>query len=197
MSHTYVLVNPLIKGKLKTNIKAKNSLNAAKTLYKSLSEHFNNNVPQFYFTIQKGSSGKGKYYHFEVKESRSAEDVSFQIEQFTSKVLDKTEKQFTKKLTQFNKKFDKQHGGNLIGGKKKRKSKSKSKSKKDDDDDDSSSSESSSDSDDYLTAYHSAPVYEYPIYHWWYDPYVYSLDYLYVPTFYSYLTPYLEIRTRP
>ena len=47
------------------------SINAAKKLYRSLSEHFNNNVPQFYFTVQKGSSGKGKYYHFKVTEKKA------------------------------------------------------------------------------------------------------------------------------
>ena len=31
------------------------------------------------------------------------------------------------------------------------------------------------------------------IYYWWYDPYVYNLNSVYIPTFYSYITPYIEI----
>ena len=58
MSNSYVLVNPHIEGSLKTQVKAKNSLEAAKNLYKNLSEHFNNNVPKFHFTIEKISNPK-------------------------------------------------------------------------------------------------------------------------------------------
>ena len=57
MTNSYVLVNPHIEGSLKKQVQAKNSLEAAKNLYKNLSEHFNNSVPKFYFTIQKGGSG--------------------------------------------------------------------------------------------------------------------------------------------
>ena len=67
MSNSYTLVNPFIHGDFKSTVKSKNSVNAAKSFYKNLSEHFNNNIPKFYFTIQKGGSGNGKYYHFLVK----------------------------------------------------------------------------------------------------------------------------------
>ena len=80
MSNSYVLVNPHIEGSLKTQVKAKNSLEAAKNLYKNLSEHFNNNVPKFHFTIQKGTSGNGKFYSFKVKESRTDNTVDFSLE---------------------------------------------------------------------------------------------------------------------
>ena len=53
MVNTYNLVNPCIKGQFNSEIKAKNSLEAAKQLYNNMSEHFNNNVPKFYFSIQK------------------------------------------------------------------------------------------------------------------------------------------------
>ena len=68
MVNSYVLVNPHIEGNFKSKLKAKNSNEAANIFYKNLSEHFNNSVPKFHFSIQKGSSGDGKYYHFEVKE---------------------------------------------------------------------------------------------------------------------------------
>ena len=62
MVNTYKLVNPYIRGEFETKIKTKNSVDAAKKFYNALSEHFNNSVPKFYFTIQKGGSSKGKFY---------------------------------------------------------------------------------------------------------------------------------------
>ena len=53
MVNTYRLINPHIKGEFKTSLKSKNSIEAGKKFYKNLSEHFNNNIPEFYFTIQK------------------------------------------------------------------------------------------------------------------------------------------------
>ena len=52
MVNTYKLINPYIKGTFESKLEANNSIEAAKTFYKNLSEHFNNNVPKFYFTIQ-------------------------------------------------------------------------------------------------------------------------------------------------
>ena len=63
MANNYNLVNPYIKGKIETSVKAKNSREAASVIYTNLSEHFNNAIPAFYFTIQKGS---GKFYNFKV-----------------------------------------------------------------------------------------------------------------------------------
>ena len=71
MVNSYVLINPVIKGSFKSMIKSNNSHEAAKTFYNNMSEHFNNNLPKFYFSIQKGKSGRGKVYHFEVRESKS------------------------------------------------------------------------------------------------------------------------------
>ena len=173
MVNSYNLVNPQVKGQLKTKVKAKNSVEAAKTFYKSLSEHFNNNVPKFYFSIQKGSSGKGKYYHFEVTEKRTGEEVKFSIEPFTIKSEVKSVKKFEGRLNKFQNKYKSK------GGKKKRK-------KKDDDSD-------SSDSEDYYRRDNVyVPVVDFPINYWWYDPYLYNLNSVYVPTFYSYMTPYIE-----
>ena len=46
MSNSYRLINPHIEGDMKTKVKAKNSVEAAKIIYTNLSEHFNNNLPQ-------------------------------------------------------------------------------------------------------------------------------------------------------
>ena len=111
MSNTYKLVNPYIKGEFKTKLKTKNSIDAAKKFYKNLSEHFNNNVPRYYFTIQKGSSGKGKYYHFEVREKKVNEEVSYSIRPYKVKGKDNIEG-FLKNFNKFK--------GRLSGGGKKK-----------------------------------------------------------------------------
>ena len=40
------------------------------------------------------------------------------------------------------------------------------------------------------------PTNNFPIYNWWYDPYLYRMNSVYVPTFYSYVTPYIQISLR-
>ena len=80
MTNSYVLINPQIKGSFQSKINANNSVEAAKLFYTNMSEHFNNNLPKFYFSIQKGKSGKGKIYHFMVRENKNDDNVSFKIE---------------------------------------------------------------------------------------------------------------------
>ena len=85
MSNTYRLVNPYIKGDFKSKVTAKNSVEAGKKLYKNLSEHFNNNIPKFYFTVYKGSKQGGKYYHFEVTEKKVNDEVNFSLRPYEVK----------------------------------------------------------------------------------------------------------------
>ena len=194
MVNTYVLINPYVQGNLKTNLKAKNSIEAGKVFYKSLSEHFNNNIPKFYFTIQKGTSGNGKYYSFKVKESRENNDIDFSFEPVTIKNEKEAMKEFNKKLQQFKVKNENQEGGAKKSKSKKSKPK-KSKPKKKtliDSIDDSDLLDNSS-SDYYSTASTYVPNYNYPIHSWWYDPYLYRLNSVYIPTFYAYVTPYIQI----
>jgi|LauGreDrversion4_2_1035121.scaffolds.fasta_scaffold51677_2 hypothetical protein len=183
MVNTYRLVNPHIEGNFNSKIKAKNSEEAANIFYKNLSEHFNNSVPKFHFTIQKGSSGDGKYYHFEVKESRTENDVSFKVNAMKLSGEGQSMESFKSKLENFKAKF------NQDGGKKHKKTR-----KHDSDDSDSSDWDASSD-DFYRRAKQYLPVNQ-PIYYWWYDPYVYRLDSIYIPTFYSYVTPYIELNLK-
>lgn len=184
MSNTYTLVNPHIIGDFTENVNAKNSLEAARKFYKSISSHFNNNVPNFYFTIQKGVQGSGKYYHFEVSENRENNEVSFSIQPY----IVKNEKTAIKNLSDKKAKFVKQYGG-----KEYEKEKDKKKHKDDSDSDSSSSSEM------YYkrvkTYQPNAPTM--PLMYWWYDPFVYKIDKLFVPTFYSYVTPYVIIDLLP
>lgn len=179
MANQYVLVNPFISGDFKNTIKANNSNEAAKMFYNNISEHFNNAVPKFYFTIQKGGSGKGKYYHYKSVEKRKKDDVSFIIKPYTIK--GENMKGFESRLNNFKQK-DIQSGG------KKHKKHNKNSSESDSDSDmDSSDSEILSVSQTYI------PTFNQPIYYWWYDPLVYNLKTLYIPTFYSYVTPIIEI----
>jgi hypothetical protein len=178
MVNTYVLVNPHIEGQLKTKVKAQNSKEAAQKLYQTMSEHFNSSLPKFYFSIQKGSSGHGSLYHFEVEESREADEVSFQIKSMSIKGSAEAESKFIKRLE------DAKHKIGQEGGKKHKKDKKK--------DSDSDSDFDSSSSEDYKRAKSYIPVNQ-PIYYWWYDPYVYRLDSIYVPTFYTYTAPRIEL----
>ena len=209
MVNTYRLVNPYIRGDMKTTLKTKNSIEAAKNFYKGLSEHFNNNVPKFYFTIQKGDSGKGKFYHFEVKEKKESNEVNYSIQPF--KINGETEamKGFIDNFKSFKGRYKGNHGEKkkgsrkgsrktYSGGGKKSKSKKRSKSKKTKskrkslyglDDVDSSS-------DEYRYSYNYVPSYNQPIYYMYYDPGVYKLDSIFIPTFYAYATPYVEINTK-
>ncbi len=180
MVNTYVLVNPHIEGNFKSKIKAKNSQEAANIFYKNLSEHFNNFVPKFHFSIQKGSSGDGKLYHFEVKEQMEDKEVTFKVRPMTVQGEEEAVASFKTKLDNFKAKL------NQDGGKKKAK-KSQKHSLSDDDSDFEDSSE-----DFYRRAKSYVPTAQ-PIYYWWYDPYLYRLDSVYIPTFYAYVRPYIEL----
>ena len=188
MSNTYKLVNPYIHGDFTTSLKAQNSVTAAKSFYKSLSEHFNNNIPKFYFTIQKGGSGSGKYYHFVVKEKKGKNDeVKFNVEQYDLESDASSLAAFKSKLNAFQNKFE-QAGGKKGGKKGSKKATKKSKKSLDDSDSDLDSSE-----DFYRRAQTYQPVVTPPLYYWWYDPGVYKLSSVFIPTFYSYVTPYIQL----
>lgn len=185
MVNKYKLVNPYIKGEFESKIDASNSLEAAKTFYKNLSEHFSNNVPKYYFTVQKGGSGKGKFYHFEVKEQKKDDEVKYSIKPFKIKNEEKVIEQFVANFENFKGRFN-----GKGGAKKGRKSKSKRRSSKRD------SSESDDSSDFYREAKSYVPTTSQPFYYMYYDPLVYQLDYVYFPTWNAYVNPYIQFNTR-
>jgi hypothetical protein len=187
MVNTYNLVNPYIKGDLKTSIKANNSIEAAKKLYAGLSEHFNNNIPKFYFSVQKGKSGNGKLYHFEVSEQKNGEEVDFAIKPYSIPNSTKNETEFKSRLLSFKSKTD-----NIVGGKSKKSKAKKIMRKRNMDNDSDDIFEDDSD-DFYRMARSYVPVINQPIHYFWYDPLVFKLDSVFIPTFYSYITPFVEI----
>ena len=190
MSNTYRLVNPYIKGDFKSKVTAKNSVEAGKKLYKNLSEHFNNNIPKFYFTVYKGSKQGGKYYHFEVTEKKVNDEVNFSLRPYEVKNSSEQVTNFKKNLKNFRGRYAEEQEG---GGKRRKSKSRKSKSRRS-----RRSNDSSSESDDfYRQAKSFVPVINQPITYMYYDPLVYRLDAVHIPTFYAYVTPYIEINLLP
>ena len=188
MGNKYKLVNPYIKGEFETKIGAKNSVEAAKTFYKNLSEHFNNNVPKFYFTIQKGGSGKGKFYHFEVKEKKVNDSVDYTIKPFEIKGEEEAMNQYLENFEHFKGRFN---GGAKRKGSRKGSKKSSRRSSRHLDD------EISSESDDfYREAKSYVPVASSPFYYMYYDPLLYKVDSVFIPAYYAYVSAFSEINTR-
>lgn len=202
MVNSYVLINPVIKGSFKSMIKSNNSQEAAKTFYNNMSEHFNNNLPKFYFSIQKGKSGKGKVYHFEVREAKVNDDVKFAINQYNMKGEESINKKLLEKVSAIKK--SSQRGG----AKKKKSSKKKSSKKRSKKKSSKKGSrggrkskkntmedlEDLEDLEDVLTTEMAiVPTLNNPMYYFWYDPFIYQVSSLFIPTFYQYITPYIEI----
>ena len=211
MVNTYVLVNPHIEGSFKGQVKAKNSIEAARIIYNNLSEHFNNNIPKFLFTIQKGVSGKGKYYSFKVKEERSENEINFSLQPYNIKNSESAYKSMEEKINEHKEKQEEQTGGAKKKTTKKKATKKKASkkkatkkkaSKKEDDsdfedmmtDDDTDFDDSPKGNTKRVQRY--VPNTAFPIYSWYYDPYVYRMNSVYIPTFYSYVTPYIQISLR-
>jgi hypothetical protein len=108
-------------------------------------------------------------------------EVSFKVKQIDINGESDVISSFKNKLENFKAKM------NQDGGKKKKSKKSKKHMSDDSDSDLDDSSE-----DFYRRARSYVPATQ-PIYYWWYDPYVYRLDSVYIPTFYSYVKPYIEL----
>ena len=176
----YYLVNPVIAGSFKTKFSGKNNLDAANKAYTSLSEYFNNNVPEFYFTLQEVSSDKtqiggGKisdYKNFLVKETKKKNEVNYRLVEYKVTDNNKELKNFRNELKKLANKFQ-------LGG----------KIKYDDDDDifDDSSSEY------YFPRVKRSTILSNPISFWFYDPYVFRIKRYYMPTYVAPLAPYVTV----
>lgn len=181
----YKLVNPYIVGNMNTTFSGSSSLEAATNAYKELSQYFNNDIPQFYFTMQKvagedkiGGGKNDNYLHFLVTEKKIDRKVDFKIK---SVKINKNTKAMTgyKKSLQ---KFISEHGSEQSGGKRSY------------DDDDWLDDE---DDKYYKPKYKTVNSYyvSQPISYYYYDPFVYTLVpdvyYYYTPTFVAPLSPYV------
>ncbi len=171
---SYLLINPIIDGSINTEFTAKNQLEAANMAYQSMSKYFSNSVKNFKFTLVK-SNGQNNldftnikdknYYHFIVNEKVKNDDVEYSIAPYNDKIFF---------FDSFKKNTNNKYNKILNGG--------KSKFDKYDDD---------SDSDDYYVKKKKNYILE-PINYWYYNPFIYYSDNLYVPTFVSPLNfPYV------
>ena len=188
MPNNYVLVNPYITGKVNKSYTGTSELDAAKEAYDTMSQYFNNNIPKFYFTLQKvknneaiGGGKNSEYYHFKVTESKKGSQVEYGITPF--KVTGNSN-QMKKFRDEIGKNTNSQEGG-------------KKKHKYNDNDDDSSDSDwLGDDSSDYIYRskfLRSHSLISQPISSWFYDPYLYRIQKFYIPTFVAPLTPYIQI----
>ena len=181
----YYLVNPVIGGSLKTKFSGKNNLDAANKAYTTLSEYFNNNIPEFYFTLQEVSSkktqiGAGKvsdYNHFLVKETKKGKQVNFRL-------VEHNVNNNSKELKNFRDQVKKLAVKSQLGGHKKH-----SYDNYDDDDD----IFEDDDSEMYFPKMKRSTVLSQPVSFWWYDPYVFRIKKYYVPTWVAPLAPYMGI----
>ena len=104
----YKLVNPVIKGDMKTIFDAKNPKDAAKKIWSTLSQYITNTLPRFAFTFRADKS----YHHFLVEETIEGDDVKFNLQPLKINANSKAMKDFKKQL--------KQMGGNKDDKKKKK-----------------------------------------------------------------------------
>lgn len=176
----YYLVNPVINGTFDNKISGKNSLDAANKIYNTLSEYFNNDIPEFHFTLQEiknnktiiGGGKNSDYLHFKVNETKKDKKVNFRLVSVKVTNNGKQMKEFRNNI----KKIQKQTGGKI-------------KYDKDDDIID----DSDSDSEMYFPRYKSSKILSSPISYWWYDPYVFRIHKYYVPTFVHPVVPHISI----
>jgi hypothetical protein len=182
----YKLVNPFILGKMNTIFTGKTQLEAATKSYNELSQYFNNDIPSFYFTMQKvtgknkiGGGKNNEYLHFKVTEKKFGKKVDFKIKEVQVTKNGKQMTSYKKSL----KKFMSDH--QQKGGKK--------YSYDDDDDDDDDDDE-----EVYRPRYRTSTDYvlTQPLTHYYYDPVIYSTvfaadTYWYTPTFVAPLSPYI------
>jgi len=193
----YLLVNPYIEGSLEKVFSANNSLDAADKVYSSISKYFSNSIPNFKFTLMRIKDSHvqsgGDYsnfdftkknnkhlLHFKVNETHvnNTDKVDFSITPYSGKLvlLDQFKESLQNHLNRSKNKTNK-NKTNKTGGK---------KSKFDDD-----SSSSDSDSDFKTTRVKKNYIID-PITYWWYNPFIYYTDQIYIPSFVSPLSfPYV------
>lgn len=179
----YKLVNPYLQGGMATTVESKNEIAAADEIWSNLSKLIVNAVPSFAFTIQDVKSNK--LYNFSLSEKQTGGDdgnneIDYNIKAINIK--DDAVKRLVKSINKFEdivSNNDSDSSDNQKGG-------------KDDDSEDNN--------DKKLKKLYKKAKYENyvnkqqsQIYYWLYNPLVYNVDYVYIPTFVYPLTPYIQI----
>lgn len=169
----YKLINPRLEGTLTTTFEGNTQLQAAEIAWNTLSKYVTNNVPQFAFTLE--NTKNNQLTHFLVKETLiGGGSVKWDISELKLDLNSSVVKQFRQNS----------ENAEMSGGK-------RHKGKHDDDEDDSTSS---SEIFSALKLYKNNLT-TYPITYWWYDPWVYNLNSIYIPTFVYPMNPYIEVTT--
>tara|TARA_B110000208_G_C11685275_1_gene400273 strand:- start:1 stop:708 length:708 start_codon:yes stop_codon:yes gene_type:complete len=217
MVNKYAIVNPFIHGNIKPIIKADDKIGGARAAYKLISSKFSNNIPQFFFSLQKinkktqiGGGNTNDYYHFKVSEKRGLNNnkaVKFSIEEIPFSKEDNEDLEiFIKDLnnTILEIKNSKNHkGGANHDSDNDLFSDNKSFNWDDDDDDDDDIYDLDDDDDDVLKDNFLLDIYKHrknrslsSYYGYYYSPYVYNRffgKYLYMPTFTLDVSPYIKV----
>jgi len=188
----YKLINPYVKGKMKNLFTGNTPEDAAQKTWSKLSSYINQNVPKFAFSLERINDKKK--FHFVVREKIKKGIVDYSLEKLVISNSDSKFDKFKEKTLAFKKKEQ------ILGGERKKLENDKNK---DDDDDDSDSDLFDLDDDDDddfdLDDEHNDMImqlYEYkpsPIMYWFYNPVLYGVDYMFLPTFTAPLIPYVEI----
>jgi len=176
----YNLINPHIEGSFKKTITSKTPVDAAHKTWKNLSEYITGDVPKFAFTLQK--EGSNELLHFIVKEQVSNSNVDYTIEKITKKIPKKVTQKFMASL--------KNHKSQFGGGRRNR-----DYDEDDEDDEDDIDSENLHIYRRIVNKMNRGNAK--PIMYWNYVPWLYELDYVYMPTFIKPLTPYVYIDLAP
>jgi len=176
----YKLINPHIDGSMNLNFKGENAISAADETWNSLSKHLINNVPKFAFSLEKSSDGS--LHHFVVSEMVGGnKNVNFSIDELKLNMTEPQEQSFKQFINESaSKRKSVQDGGAR-------------RHRYDDDDDSSLSSSSSSEERDLYEKLKIMKMQSKPISYWWYNPAVYGINNLYVPTFKAPSSPYVQL----
>jgi hypothetical protein len=180
----FKLVNPVILGTFSDSYDAKTVENGAQLFWENLTsdnKYITGNIPNFLFTLK---DDKNNLHHFQVKEMPSGNSASYTIEKKEMNVSNTQKENFLQEVSKVQK-TSKYLKTDQSGGKKKRK-------RYDDSDDSDSDSDSDSDINDLFS--HIRRRREKPIMYWWWTPSLYeSIDNMFIPSFVSPLSPYLEV----
>ncbi|AYV79785.1 MAG: hypothetical protein Faunusvirus52_2 [Faunusvirus sp.] len=175
MSHKFTLVNPDITGDFPVTHQADNRMKAAEYFYQQMAELYDKDVPSFYFTIKEDD----KYYNFQVKERKKGDEVKYDIEEIPvdKSSLDTFVHEYAKNASK--KGGKKKHGGGYSSS---------------DSDSGSDVDVNLDDSSDYIDQIYNTKTNYSGIRYWWYDPYLYQVKTVFIPTFKAPITPYMHIK---
>ena len=107
VKNTYRLINPYIDGSLDTIVKSRNSFNAGKKMYNTISNYFTNHVEDFHMTLQNVDSKELTHFRIGEKRGNGNGTVDFNL----VKLDDRFSPELEKKLVSNVEKLSKQSGG--------------------------------------------------------------------------------------